>query len=80
MDRQRWGMARDLFETAVELSPSAWDAWLLRECADSELRGEVRAMLEADLRTSESPMLPGRVSEFVAEYAPRAAGSRPRQG
>lgn len=80
MDRQRWGMARELFETAVELPPAAWDAWLLHECADSELRIEVRAMLEADLRAAGTLMLPGRVSEFIAEYAPRTAGARPRRG
>ena len=71
MDRQRWGMARELFDTAVELPASEWDAWLLQECDDSELRDEVRGMLEADLRSAETTMLPGRVSEFIAEYAPR---------
>lgn len=79
MDRQRWGVAKDLFETAVELPVSDWDAWLLRECDDSELRAEVRAMLEADLRTAETMMLPGRVSEFIAEYAPRVSALRSRQ-
>ena len=79
MDRQRWGMARDLFETAAELPATEWDAWLARECKDDALRAEVRAMLEADLRTDETTMLPGRVSEIVARYAPRLAASRTRQ-
>lgn len=80
MDRLRWGMARSLFETAVELPASEWDMWLARECDDSALRVEVRAMLEADLCSAQTTMLPRRVSEFIAEYAPRASTPRARQG
>lgn len=80
MDQRRWGVARGLFDMAADLPPAEWDSWLLRECEDVELRAEVRAMLEADQECSGSKLLPGRVSDFIARYAPRASPKRPAAG
>ena len=80
MDAQSWGMARQLFEAAVELPPEEWDAWLAAHCEHVEMREEVRAMLEGDLRASESDILPVRVSEFIAHYGPRRASRSVRSG
>ncbi len=49
MNPQRWRRARELFDAAVEMQPTARSQFLARECADDpELRVEVADLLSAD--------------------------------
>jgi len=75
VDPERWARVRALFEAAVDLPESEWDAWLQRACEQSDLRAEVAAMLAADARTGAS-RLPQRVPALVDGYARAAADTR----
>jgi serine/threonine-protein kinase len=49
MNPERWEIAKQVFETALELDPAQHAAYLDRACAgDAEVRREVEAMLLAD--------------------------------
>ncbi|MBL8881221.1 MAG: protein kinase, partial [Phycisphaerales bacterium] len=82
MDAQRWRLARDLFETVVDLAPEQWEAQLLRHAPDdAELRAEVLALLDADKVATHATGLHEEVPDLVAglarELARRTSASSP---
>jgi len=54
MDQEQFRQVEQIFFEAIDLDPSAWDAFLERACAgDMSLRGEVEALLDASARSAE---------------------------
>lgn len=77
MDAQRWRLARDLFETVVDLAPDQWEAQLLRHAPDdAELRDEVLALLHADAAATRATGLHEQVPDLVAGLARELTGGR----
>jgi len=75
MDAQRWRLARDLFETVVDLAPEHWEAQLLRHAPDdAALREEVLALLQADAAATRATGMHEQVPDLVAGLAQELTG------
>lgn len=76
MNPEHWQRLRALFETAVELPPADWQAYLADATDDPGLRADVLDMLQADARASAGSGLLERVPDLLGDYTRRAAEAR----
>ena len=79
MDAERWSRVTALFDQARELPAGARVEWLLRECADEQLRAEVLDLLatyDSDPGFLESPVDAGAVAAVVQDRAPGSLANR----
>ena len=79
MTPERWVRIDDLFNAALELSPSEREAWLDRACGDDDgLRSELVQLLDEDARAAsdgflELPELAGSRIDATGSWAPHIA-------
>lgn len=75
MDPQRWQRVRALFDAAVDLPESEWEALLRARCEDDEIRAEARALLDADRARQAATSLSGHSPDLLAALAEDQAQS-----
>jgi eukaryotic-like serine/threonine-protein kinase len=76
MTPETWQQIDDLFDAAIQLEPAEREEWLRRTCADDDLRGEIRRLLEHDDRATRTgfltpPGLTGVSVDSTTTFPPR---------